>query len=1254
MAGKAADKVAAQLVSDLTSSNADVRINSVNSLHMVIKDQCSLGLFTLDSSDLQLLAAGLLNVIKHDESTTLTVYKAFQCLLDSCMECTWPSAMQEIVNAAMPSSRLTALLERFFSDQFSEYSGETWSCIALLALKLALDCDISVGKCGLKFMRCINSSKCLLSKNAQFVGAALLILESSAPLLGTEHGFHLIAVCSCLLQSYFDSVSFYGNSLVVSFAKAMAPIFSSMDARLQIAAFSLWDQLVQVVDIAQDELRGDESIVQLMKPYLQVKFHGHNDRLAKLKSWWNLLLRIRDRLEDHFDTVCYPFLKFCLEADDAESTISYESATIGYLPEVLANFLLVSPSDYFDFPRLAPLTLPCFSKIATVAAHANIVLEALSSVSYLCDDDKKDFVSACWVTVFDCIGATRVAIPEETYWILCERCALFFGQFLQKCKIHIDELTALLDLLTPRYIHFPPMRLALVEDKQCVVSSIALYFISIILSKDRVCSSDLIRKQGFKDWLNTHLDQVVKLIELDDSAAQWLACFYKEASVLLSEDYCVALYFSWRSIVASLLQNWIAIGNEATSKLWLWLSYIFKYAPDLKQEVELKCVFDDWTLLLDMCPSALFESLCIRLIDVADFSLRFHSSHQSATFFLCCARMLCILVNKFSIYGTGIFKWPSPKDSSKTLSQEGGHATLRFYCFLVRVFVTELQQKKRTVSTCDEATIIALFEFMKDVCSTVRHPDEIVAVCKHLTAPISQLLDISDSFVEFSKRSLHEQVHLYLQVSLGTVKKLCRGQFDSAFLKIIAHLLTSLLCHSYMNLRRLAIRFWQETFRDYPLTLPCLGQLKDALERSMSFGDLGDSSPEIEWSTSTASASLPIASRRQRSANTSFDPSAGNKTRASVIVKKRLKGVQHVSSKRRYIVSRSSRHKLVDVRRLLFPVRDSSENSPVFIALPSPAKLPLVTRMPCASNTNVETRNSAPLLAITPSDEDIFKSNAVTETNIEGASKRLPQCLLNFTDLQTVEAQKGSKFYRDSCIGELFSGTGQGNSNSDGRLLHVSSTTHSPRCPREQPSTRNSLHQLMDPTCAPPRSSSGALTQEAISWTSPVQLERCDIAGSLFPELSNCSETVDVLVPLLTSSTCCPGLRKVLNECGIHTIGDFARLSAYAVQQFPIKGPKVSRAKSALRRLYTLSGAADVTSCNTVFEEASHYTRRTNESSILTLETIKSLRDNIKQVSHILETCQRAQSVGVFLSAAEILEDCAKDLIRGVRRHLAK
>ncbi|CDW55947.1 hypothetical protein TTRE_0000422101 [Trichuris trichiura] len=688
---KAARKMARQIISDLASSDVDVTKKSVDLLYMVVKEQSSLGVFTLDSSTLQLLAAG------------------------------------------MPS----------------------------------LD----------------------------------------------------------------------GNRLVTSFAKAMAPMFSSTEKRLQIAAFCLWDELVQAMAVAEKEMFRPETIQQLMLPYIEIKFTGRNDRLIKMKSWWNLLLNFREHLEDHFEAVCYPFLKFCLEAENSGASTADlnggendQEVTVDYMPEVLANFLLVNPSGHFDFPRLAPLAVPCFSKVSTVANHADIILEALLIVAPLCCDGQKEFVNACWVTIFDCVGAASGVIDQERHYALCERCAIWFGYFLQRCQVRADELTVLLSLLVPRYMHFPLLQLPVVEENQRTVSLVGLYFISIVLSKDRASS---VRSRKLKSWLNTNLDQIVKFLVLDDCAAQLLACFYEEAVILLADDYCYALYYAWRSVVTSLLHNWDKVEKDAASKLWLWLSYAFRHAPYLNKQVELKYVFNHWTLLLDVCPSTCFEMLCIQLIDMAELSAN------------------CNLPGQFS--------------------------------------------------ASDETTLIALFQFVKDVCLTIRDRNEIIVILKQLTASVSRLVVISDSFVQFSKRSLLEQD------CVGIV--LISGFQGGAQLYFFPKIL-----------------------------------------------DRGDATFQIK-------------------------PLNGNMTCNSVLSKKRLKGAENVSTKRRFVVSGHANDHLVDIRRQLLPGKDS-EDSPIFIALPSPAKLPLVARMPRIPNGS-----PAPLSTISPSNEDIFDSNTISTINIHETSE---------------------------------------------------------------------------------------------------------------------------------------------------------------------------------------------------------------------------------------------------------------------------
>ncbi|KAG8432320.1 hypothetical protein GDO86_016820 [Hymenochirus boettgeri] len=70
---------------------------------------------------------------------------------------------------------------------------------------------------------------------------------------------------------------------------------------------------------------------------------------------------------------------------------------------------------------------------------------------------------------------------------------------------------------------------------------------------------------------------------------------------------------------------------------------------------------------------------------------------------------------------------------------------------------------------------------------------------------------------------------------------------------------------------------------------------------------------------------------------------------------------------------------------------------------------------------------------------------------------------------------------------------------------------------------------------------------------------------SVYPALMNCSTPVDVILPQITSNMWARGLGQLIRAKNIKTIGDLSTLTPSEIKTLPIRSPKVSTVKKALR-----------------------------------------------------------------------------------------
>ncbi|NXF40908.1 RIF1 protein, partial [Nyctibius bracteatus] len=75
----------------------------------------------------------------------------------------------------------------------------------------------------------------------------------------------------------------------------------------------------------------------------------------------------------------------------------------------------------------------------------------------------------------------------------------------------------------------------------------------------------------------------------------------------------------------------------------------------------------------------------------------------------------------------------------------------------------------------------------------------------------------------------------------------------------------------------------------------------------------------------------------------------------------------------------------------------------------------------------------------------------------------------------------------------------------------------------------------------------------------------CPTEGQVYPALAGCKAPVDVILPQITSNICARGLGQLIRAKNIKTVGDLSTLTASEIKTLPIRSPKVSNVRKALR-----------------------------------------------------------------------------------------
>ncbi|NXM09277.1 RIF1 protein, partial [Tyrannus savana] len=90
----------------------------------------------------------------------------------------------------------------------------------------------------------------------------------------------------------------------------------------------------------------------------------------------------------------------------------------------------------------------------------------------------------------------------------------------------------------------------------------------------------------------------------------------------------------------------------------------------------------------------------------------------------------------------------------------------------------------------------------------------------------------------------------------------------------------------------------------------------------------------------------------------------------------------------------------------------------------------------------------------------------------------------------------------------------------------------------------------------------------------------------VYPALAGCKAPVDVILPQLTSNICARGLGQLIRAKNIKTVGDLSCLTALEIKTLPIRSPKVSNLKRALKGYHEQQVKSRVSEEMVVLEDA--------------------------------------------------------------------
>ncbi|NXP66339.1 RIF1 protein, partial [Chloropsis cyanopogon] len=90
----------------------------------------------------------------------------------------------------------------------------------------------------------------------------------------------------------------------------------------------------------------------------------------------------------------------------------------------------------------------------------------------------------------------------------------------------------------------------------------------------------------------------------------------------------------------------------------------------------------------------------------------------------------------------------------------------------------------------------------------------------------------------------------------------------------------------------------------------------------------------------------------------------------------------------------------------------------------------------------------------------------------------------------------------------------------------------------------------------------------------------------VYPALAGCKAPVDVILPQITSNICARGLGQLIRAKNIKTVGDLSTLTALEIKTLPIRSPKVSNVKRALKGYHEQQVKSRVLEESPVLEDA--------------------------------------------------------------------
>ncbi|NXW74589.1 RIF1 protein, partial [Hirundo rustica] len=102
----------------------------------------------------------------------------------------------------------------------------------------------------------------------------------------------------------------------------------------------------------------------------------------------------------------------------------------------------------------------------------------------------------------------------------------------------------------------------------------------------------------------------------------------------------------------------------------------------------------------------------------------------------------------------------------------------------------------------------------------------------------------------------------------------------------------------------------------------------------------------------------------------------------------------------------------------------------------------------------------------------------------------------------------------------------------------------------------------------------------------------------VYPALAGCKAPVDVILPQITSNICARGLGQLIRAKNIKTVGDLSTLTALEIKTLPIRSPKVSNVKRALKGYHEQQVKSRALEESSVLEDAEKPGNEVEEKSL--------------------------------------------------------